>query len=89
MCPADDKEVQEFLNNSVAFKTKIENIQKGEEDQMKNIDIPETIEHNWSNGNILKIIQFSRAAVSGGSLKDLQANLDRYQNDLDPDDSQN
>ena len=27
---ADDKEVQEFLNNSVAFKTKIESIQKGE-----------------------------------------------------------
>ena len=29
---ADDKEVQEFLNNSVAFKTKIESIQKGEND---------------------------------------------------------
>ena len=29
---ADDKEVQEFLNNSVAFKTKIESIQKGEGD---------------------------------------------------------
>ena len=29
---ADDKEVQEFLNNSVAFKTKIESIQKGEID---------------------------------------------------------
>ena len=26
---SDDKEVQEFLNNSVAFKTKIESIQKG------------------------------------------------------------
>ena len=32
---ADDKEVQEFLNNSVAFKTKIESIQKGELFQRK------------------------------------------------------
>ena len=46
---SDDKEVQEFLNNSVAFKTKIESIQKGEDKGWALVEknyIPETIEEN-------------------------------------------
>ena len=47
----DDKELQEFLNNSVAFKTKIENIQKG--DMISYFSVLRIVmrfeEQNWNN----------------------------------------